>query len=76
MEDIVRTVFRETLLGPEHIEKPAAYNQTVTESEYPDLEREMAHFRVNVRPTLQYTHHVMYIHTHTYMYMVHVCECT
>ncbi len=47
VEPLIKTIFRETLLGPTHIDPPLRYSETIPEEAYPDLEKEMSFFRVN-----------------------------
>lgn len=47
VEPLIRTIFTETLLGPETIESPTEYSESVPKEKYPDLKKEMSFFRVN-----------------------------
>eukprot|EP01006_Ploeotia_vitrea_P034141 TRINITY_DN65715_c3_g15_i1.p1 TRINITY_DN65715_c3_g15~~TRINITY_DN65715_c3_g15_i1.p1 ORF type:complete len:944 (+),score=511.27 TRINITY_DN65715_c3_g15_i1:53-2884(+) len=47
VEQVVRTIFQETLLGPKKIEFPDHYSPHAPREAYPDLARELAHFRRN-----------------------------
>ena len=47
VEPLIRTIFRETLLGPSQVEWPAEYGESVPKRCYPDLAREMSYFSVN-----------------------------
>ena len=47
VEPLIRTIFRETLLGPSTVEWPAEYGESVPKRSYPDLAKEMSYFSVN-----------------------------
>ena len=47
VEPLIRTIFRETLLGPSKVEWPAEYGESVPKRCYPDLQKEMGYFSVN-----------------------------
>ena len=47
VEPLIRTVFRETLLGPSKVDWPAEYGESVPKRCYPDLQKEMSYFSVN-----------------------------
>eukprot|EP00457_Paulinella_chromatophora_P000795 gb/GEZN01000795.1/.p1 GENE.gb/GEZN01000795.1/~~gb/GEZN01000795.1/.p1 ORF type:complete len:1074 (-),score=181.42 gb/GEZN01000795.1/:218-3439(-) len=63
-ETFIRTIFRETLLGPEKVELPERFSTAIPKDVYPDLEKEMASFRINpftkepltVDTLLEFTH--------------------
>eukprot|EP00462_Mataza_sp_D1_P019112 CAMPEP_0175137714 /NCGR_PEP_ID=MMETSP0087-20121206/9959_1 /TAXON_ID=136419 /ORGANISM="Unknown Unknown, Strain D1" /LENGTH=874 /DNA_ID=CAMNT_0016420561 /DNA_START=311 /DNA_END=2935 /DNA_ORIENTATION=- len=46
-EPLIRTIFRETLLGPEKIEWPQEYSEDIPKEMYPDLEKELSKFCKN-----------------------------
>lgn len=46
-ESIIRTVFTETLLGPQSLQWPEKFSHDVPRSAYPDLMKEMSYFRKN-----------------------------
>lgn len=46
-EPLIRTVFTETLLGPQVIEVPDHFSVDVPQDAYPDLSKELAYFRKN-----------------------------
>lgn len=47
VEPLIRTIFQETLLGPKEVNWPEVYSSKVPREAYPDLAKEMGHFRKN-----------------------------
>lgn len=47
VEPLIRTVFTETLLGPQSLEWPERFSDDVPRSAYPDLLKELSYFRKN-----------------------------
>jgi CRP-like cAMP-binding protein len=47
VEPLIRTIFQETLLGPKSVEWPMYFADNCPKENYPDIEREMAHFNKN-----------------------------
>ena len=47
VEPLIRTIFRETLLGPSKVDWPAEYGESVPKRCYPDLQKEMSFFSLN-----------------------------